>query len=150
MVRALVLFLIAIPVSAQTVRVQLTDGHTKWYEELPVTHRTADHTYLLTTFLSAAVTVADVENSIYALHKQGAVEANGIFGSHPSRGTYYAITIPVFAANAVFSYRYKRQDDALRAAGYPGHKYIKWPVPSLLNTIGHAIGLGVTVASTGR
>ena len=146
------------PVSAQqlpfkpqpTVTVKLTDGTRAWYQPLVVPHRTADRAYWLSTLVSLGMTVADVENSHYALTRAGTMEANPLFGSHPSRPVYYGITLPIFAINAAFSYHYKRQDDALAAAGLPGHRFAKWWLPNLMNTGVHAVGVGVTVGSTGR
>lgn len=128
----------------------MTDDVRTWYEPLPVPHRTADRAFLLSSAVSLIVTVADVENSIYALRRPGAREANGIFGSHPNRGIYYGITMPLAAIDIGMGWHYKREDDALRAAGLPGHKWMKWWIPSLLNTATHAVGIGVTVGSTGR
>lgn len=137
-------------VAQSTVRVQLTDGSRKWYEPLPVPHKTADKAFWLSTALNVGLTVADAENSLYALRRPGAQESNPLLGSNPSRGRMYAIMLPAAALTTYFSFRYKREDDALKAAGYPGHKYMKWWVPNLLNTAGHALGVGVTLASTGR
>lgn len=133
-----------------TVRVKLTDGTKTWYQPLVVPHRTADRAFWLSTGLSLALTVADVENSHYALNKLGTIEANPVFGQHPGRARYYAICLPIFAVNTYLSYRYKREDDAMAAAGIRGHKYAKWWVPSLANTVVHAVGVTVTLASTGR
>ena len=133
-----------------TVKVQLTDGTRKWYQELPVAHKTADRVFWLDTALSVGMTVADVENSMYALNKPGTSEANWLFGSRPTRARYYGITMPVTVLSAYLSWRYKREDDALTVAGLPGHKYSKWWLPNLLNTAGHTLGVGVTLASTGR
>lgn len=170
--KRLILFLmLAAPVFGQglpdkpqpTVKVQLTckgnvicaeryhvNPAQNFYQELPVPHRTADRAFILDTLLSFGMTAADVENSIYALNKPGTEEANFVFGSHPSRGKYYAIVMPIAGLNAAFSYHYKREDDALKAAGLIGHKYAKWWVPNLINTIGHGIGVAVTASSTGR
>ena len=132
------------------INVHLTDGHRTWYQPLPVPHRTAEKAFWLSTLISAGVTVADVENSMYALRRLGTSEANGLFGSHPRRGVYYGIAAPACALNVLFSYHYKREDDALRAAGLPGHKCAKWWLPSALNTGAHVVGVAVTLGSTGR
>ena len=147
---ALCVLLLALPARAQTVRVKLTDGSRQWYEPLPVRHRTADRKFWLSTGLSGALTVADVKNSLDALNRPGTSEANPIFGRHPSPGRYYAVMVPIFAANAYMSYRYKREDEALADAGIQGHKYVKWWLPSALNSGAHAVGLAVTLAATGR
>lgn len=154
----LLLLVTAIPAYSQqlpfkplpTVRVQLTDGTRKWYEELTVSRRTADRKFWFSTLVSGAFMAADVENSLHVLNQPGAQEANPIFGKHPSRATYYSIAGPVFILNAILSYHYKRQDDALQDASIAGHKYAKWWVPNSLNTAGHAISLFVTLAATGK
>lgn len=133
-----------------TVRVKLTNGSQTWYQDLPVTRRTADKSFWLSTGLSLALTVADVENSLHALNRPGVSEANPLFGGHPSRLRYYAIAGPIAALNIGFSWHYKRQDDAMADAGIKGHKYVKWFTPNLLNTAFHALGLAVTIGSTGR
>lgn len=133
-----------------TVRVKLTNGSQTWYQDLPATKTTANRTYWLSTALSLALTVADVENSHYTLNRPGTSEANPLFGAHPGRARYYGICLPIFAVNAYMSYRYKREDQALADAGLKGHKYVKWFTPNLLNTAFHALGLAVTIGSTGR
>jgi hypothetical protein len=152
---ALVLMLLAVaPMHAQVkpqagIDVKLTDGTHTWKQALTVPHTTADKSYWISTAISAGLTVLDVENSIYALKSQpGTVEANGIFGNHPSRTRYYSITLPIFAANAYVSWKYKREDDALKAAGIPGHKYVSWKVPNGINSGMHLVGFLVTLLST--
>lgn len=146
------LFLCAATASAQsTVKVQLTDNTHKWYEQLPVKHKTADRAFWLWQSVSQAATVADVENSIYVLqHCGGCIERNPIFGQHPNRAVYYGITEGIFVAEVPFTFYYKRQDDALKAAGIQGHRYAKWWILPALNTAGHGVGVGVTVGLTGR
>ncbi len=136
--------------NGDTVRVKLTDGKTTWYERIAVPEHAINRNFWLSTGLSLALTIADVENSRLALSRVGTSEANPLFGSHPSRGRYYAVTLPIFAANAYMSYRWKREDAALAYSGIPGHKYAKWHIPNDLNTIAHAIGLAITLGSTGR
>lgn len=138
------------PASGPTVRVKLTDGKTTWYERLAVPEHAIDRQFWMLTGLSLALTIADVENSRFALSRAGTTEANPLFGSHPSRGRYYAVTLPILAANAYMSYRWRKEDAALAYSGLPGHRYAKWYLPSLLNSAAHAVGLAVTLASTGR
>jgi hypothetical protein len=155
---AVVIGLGTLPVCAQsvpfqpvpTVRVKLTDGIRQWYEPLPVRHRTADRGWWATTIISAGLTFGDVENSLYALHRPGTVEVDPVFGKHPTRAKYYAIALPGLALAAWFSYHDKREDDALRDAGLPGHRYVKWWLYPLINGGEHLIGISVTTASTGR
>jgi hypothetical protein len=135
---------------ATSVKIHMTDGHTKWWEPYPATHRTIDHSYLESTALSAFLTVADMENAHYALTRPGTHEFNAIFGYRPTRDTYYATSGVVFAAMAYMSYRYKREDDALKAAGLPGHKIVKWWVPNALNSTAHFVGVFATLAATGK
>ena len=133
-----------------TVRVQLTDGQRKWYEQLPVKHKTVDHAWWEWAIVSGGMTILDAENSLYALHKPGTSEANGIFGSHPSRAKYYGIMLPVAGLGDILSYKYKREDDALKSAGMQGHKYSKWWIIQAMNTGAHVVGVAITLGSTGR
>lgn len=134
-----------------TVNVKLTDGTKTWYQEFSVPGKTADRSFWIVTAISAALTVADVENSINALRKPGAIEINGAFGApHPGRLRYYGISLPVFAGMTYFSYKYKREDAALAYAGLPPHRFVKWWLPSAMNAGMHALGAGITLASTGR
>jgi hypothetical protein len=133
-----------------TVRVQLTDHVTKWYEPLRVEQRTADRRWFASVALSGALTVADAENSLYALRLPNVREANPLFGAHPSRLRYYSIMAPLAVACGYMSYKYKREDDALKAAGIPGHKFVKWHLVNDLNIAAHVVGVAVTLASTGR
>ena len=63
---------------------------------------------------------------------------------------YYGIGVPVTVAAAWLSWKGKREDDALRDAGLPGHKYMKWWLPEAAVIASHAVGIFVTVANTGR
>ncbi len=132
------------------VRVHLTDGTRKWYEPLPVTHRTADRGYWATTAVSQALTIADVENSLYALRQPGTGEVNPLLGSNPTRLRYYAVLEPFTVLMGYLSWRYKREDDALKASGIQGHKYVKWWMPNAAISGAHIFGLLVTIEATGR
>ena len=77
-------------------------------------------------------------------------EADPLYGSHPGRARYYAIAMPVAGLCAYYSYRYKREDDALAAAGIPGHKYVKWWLPEALNIGAHIFGIVATASFTGK
>jgi len=166
----LALLLFAIPLQAQnlpfkpepTVKVKLTCGDDlackqKWYtypdtqkafyEELPVPHRTADKAFWLVTAVSQAATLADDFNTEYALKRPGTSEANPILRSTPA---LFGVTEGLFLVNEAFTYRAKREDDALKAAGIPGHKYAKWWVIPIFNIAPHAVGVGATIAFTGR
>ena len=149
MIQRLVILVLlsAATASAQsTVNVQLTDGIHKWYEPLPVPHRTADRAWWLSTATSAAATVADVEYSMYVIRRPDARELNPLLGSRPNRAQYYAISLPVLGLSTWFSYHYKRQDDALAAAGLPPHKYAKWWVIAGINGCVHTGGFLASVA----
>ena len=141
---------LASTITGPTVNVKLTNGTQTWYEPLPVPHRTTDRAYWLHFALTQAATIADIENTRYALGKAGTQEANPIYGKAPSRLTLYSISEAVAIGNAIFDRHYKRQDDALAAANIPGHKWSKWWVPTMLNTAAHSVGLLTTLASTGR
>jgi hypothetical protein len=145
------------------VRVQVTCGidvacqmaehvgpRDKWYIALPVTRRTADNTFWLVTTGSLLLTAADIENSIPILRDPRYQEENPIYGRHPGRGRYYGIAMPLAALDGFVSWKWKRESDALVAAGYPDHKYRKWWVPDALNGAGHVLGLVVTLAATGK
>ena len=136
-------------VSAQTVKVQMTDGARKWYEPLPVP-KTHDHKFLILTASSVLANVADVENSLVALRGQHVRELNPLYGQHPNRLRYYDVSLPITGALAYWSWRWKREDAALKFAGYPGHRFMKWWIPEALNIATHGAGLGFTAASTGR
>jgi hypothetical protein len=69
--------------------------------------RTADRSFWLTHLFQIAATVADIESTQFGLAR-GAREANPLFGSHPSRGKQYAISMPLSAAVVGWSYRLKR------------------------------------------
>jgi hypothetical protein len=122
----------------------------KFYRQLPVVQPTVDHAYVLSTSTTVLLSIADIENSIYTLNKPGTQEVNWLFGSHPGRVRYYAVILPVDAATTLISYRYKREDEALKAAGYPGHKIVKWWLPTTMMSAAHIVGILVTVTSTGR
>lgn len=119
-----------------------------WKELLPVPHETKDRSFWASTVLSVAFTVADVENSVYALRDPSVYEVNPLYGSHPGRGRYYAISLPIAAVSAYLSYRYKREDDALKHAGIQGHKYSKWWIPNAMNMGSHIFGIIYTLTST--
>jgi hypothetical protein len=121
-----------------------------WYATYPVTHRTADRSYILSVLGAAAFTTADVENSVIAERAiPNGQELNPVFFSkHPTRARYYEIEAPVTAIAALVSWRYKRQDDATKIAGVQGHKWVKWHAPNDLVMLGHALGIAITAAST--
>jgi len=133
-----------------TVRVQLTDGTRKWYEPLPVRRPTTDKSFLISTLISGAATVGDCENTQYALKRPGTHEANGIFGSHPTRLVCYGITTPIAVGMGIFSWRYHREDNALADASIPCHRFIKWWLPNTINTAFHTFGTLYTLGSTHR
>ena len=126
----------------------------KWWTPLPVRQDTADRAWFESVGASVLLNVGDVENSLYALNRAPIggrpVEFNAIFGLHPNRRTYYATTLPVTAGLAWLSWHYKRQDDAMRAAGWQRNRYIKWWVPNALNTAGHAVSIIWTAFGTHR
>lgn len=145
------IFLSAVSAHAQaTVNVQMQMGPAKWWQPLPVPHRTADHAYWISTAASVLAMVADVENTKYALRDPRLQERDPLLGAHPSRARMYGIMVPITGGMAAFSYYYKRQDDALAASGYPPHRFVKWWLPNALNTVGHVTGVLFTVAETRR
>lgn len=129
-----------------------TDGKypPKFTAFLPVPHRTADRAYWLSTAGAVLATVADIENSMYALKQPGVQEASPLYGSHPGRARYYAIAMPVTGFMAYMSWRWKREDDAVRAEGWGQHKWMHWHFPNDLMTAAHAAGVAITLSATGR
>jgi hypothetical protein len=124
----------------------------KWWQPLPVQRRTADGAYLGVTAASLLLTVADIENSVPIVGNcTHGHEVNPLYGQCPSRGRYYAIAMPIFAATSYFSYKWKREDDALRDASIPPHRgWARWWVPEAANAGSHLVGIIVTLAATGK
>ena len=134
------------PIHAQTVKVQLTDGTRKWYEQLPIPHRTTDKVWWISNILQASSMIGDVELSLHELNiHPGAYEVNPLFGKRPSRARYYAIEGPLTGIAIWSSHHYKRESDALRGAGYPDHKYAKWHLLNDIITAEHLVSIGITV-----
>lgn len=117
----------------------------KVYVRVP--HRTADRAFWLMTAVSQAATLADDFNTVYALQRPGTREANPLLQSRPA---LFGVTEGLFVVNELFMWRAKREDDAMKAADIPGHKYMKWWVVPMFNIAPHALGVGVTIAFTGR
>lgn len=112
---------------------------------------TIDKAFLLVNGLSLLSTVADVENTHYSLvHDYHVQEANPIFFSRrPSRARMYGVEAVLFVPQTLLSYKWKREDDADRAAGRQLAKY-RWYAIPLINVATHSIGITITLASTGR
>ena len=133
------------------IDIELTyNGRQKWHELIPVPHETKDRAFWSHVSASVLCTFMDVENSVYTMNHSHSRELNPIYGSHPGRGRYYIIALPVAAATSYLSYRYKRESDALRARGYEDHKWRKWWIPDALNGGSHIVGILFTFASTGK
>jgi hypothetical protein len=131
---------------SRTVNVELTDGQRKWWAPLPVTKRTADFAFWESTAESFAATVADGENTMHVLNNhKGNRETNFLYGNHPDRLRYYGIALPLAGACAYYSWKWKREDQALKDSGYPGHRFAKWRVPNAYNTGSHVFGLVFTL-----
>ena len=123
----------------------------KWWEPLQVRRPTADKKWYAATAASGILTAGDVENSLIALGNcHNAREANPLYGKCPGRARYYAISGPIFVLNAYMSYKWKREDDALKDAGIPGHKYQKWWLPDAINGGTHLLGILITLGATGK
>lgn len=112
---------------------------------------TIDKAFILVNGLSLLSTVADVENTHYALvHDPHVQEANPFyFSKHPSRARMYEVNSIFFVPETLLAYKWKREDDADRAAGRQLAKY-RWYAIPLINVATHGIGLTITLASTGR
>jgi hypothetical protein len=147
---ALAFFLLSAAIrlyAAPCVNVELQQNHAKWQECLPVPQRTADRSWWALTAVSQAATIADIEVSVHELRQAGAAEANPLFGPHPGRARYYAVTEPLYALETYWSWRWKREDDGLRAAGYEGHRYLHWWIAPAVNIASHGVGVSVTLGT---
>jgi hypothetical protein len=137
--------------SAQSVRVQLTDGHNKWYEQLPVKHRTVDNKWLISTIGMGISTVFDVQESLYIMHKYpNGYEINPIYGKHPNAIRYYSIQAPMTVFISYLSWKWKREDEALECYGYHGHKIMKWHLLNDIVTGIHIVDIGFMTSEGGR
>jgi hypothetical protein len=118
---------------------------------VPIPHETKDRAWWFSTLGSAFATIGDVENSRYALGNCiSARETNPIYGRCPSRLRYYSISAPIAILAAYQGYKWKREDDALKNWGYPGHKLVKWWLPNAVNTGVHILGIALTLKDTRR
>ena len=135
------------------VGVKLIDDRTGEHVRLnlPVTRRTADKAFWTWTAVSQAFTIADNENSVYALKLPGTHESNFIYGRDPGRARYYAIGEAIFALGSCISWRDKRERDAAVAFGArPDRTHRYWWLPQASNIAWHAIGIGITIGRTHR
>jgi hypothetical protein len=132
-----------------TIHVKLYDGQERvslWV--LPVPHRTADKAFWITTVISAATTIADMENTRIVLN-HGGRELNPLYGPYPGRVRQYAISSGLFALATYVSYKAKRKQDAEIAFGVRP-EYPKWIVSQLANIGTHAFGIAFTIGNTGQ
>lgn len=90
--------------------------------------RRVDKAFWLTTAISTASTVADIEVTAHALQKPNCHEQNPLFGTRPSRARMYAISIPATAGYALLGHFLKR------------HAVRIWAMPQLSLTAGHTVG----------
>ena len=144
------------------VKVQLTCGtdlkcgeiyHVKpkqnFFERLPVRRRTADWKWWVSSGVSDLSAVADVEYSKHLLGNcKQYEEADPIFGKCPSRLRYYSIMAPAQAFVNYIAWKYKREDDALRDASIPPHKYVKWHLINDLATGWHLFDISLSAYET--
>lgn len=137
-----------LPLKPQAViDVKLTDSIHIWKQSLTVPHRTIDRSFILISVISQAATLADDLNSIHALKRQGTSEANPLLKGETA---LIGVTEGIYFVNELFTYRAKREDDALAYAGIPSHRYAKWWVIPICNIAPHVIGVGLTFKFTGR
>ena len=134
-----------------TIKTHMRNKETgaQWIQYLPVPHKTADRAFWLWTIADVASTVADGENTFYALRKAGVRESNPLLGSHPTRARYYPLELGLCAFQTYLAYRWKRADDAERAAGFKQAR-LPWWAPQLAITASHGAGVAFTLAFTGR
>lgn len=100
--------------------------------------------------VNVSMTVLDGENSAYAGRLRGVREISPLIGSSFTRERFYGVETPILAVSEYMSWRHKREDDALVSAGMTPHRYIKWWLLPAINSSVHALGVGITRASTGR
>ncbi len=118
---------------------------------LPVPHRTADRAYTAWAIVSQFATIADNENSLYAMKDAHVTEINPLLGSHPSRGRYYAVNEFFYVVTSYASYRAKREADAAIAFGArPDFTHRYWWMSMAGNTAVHVVGTVLTIRNTGR
>ena len=90
--------------------------------------RGVDKAFWLTTAVSAASTVADIEVTAHALQNPNCRERNPLFGTRPSRAKMYSISMPATTAYSLLGHVLKR------------HGIRIWAVPQLSLTAGHTVG----------
>lgn len=129
---------------------QSVDAKAKWWIALPVRRPTATAAFWARTAVSGALTVGDVENSIYSLQRPGTTEKNWLYGSHPTRARYYPIAGGIAVLCAYMDWRYTREDNALRDASMPSHRFVKGYIPQVVNMATHIAGIIYTVVGSGR
>jgi hypothetical protein len=113
-------------------------------------NRTADKAWWLVTAASVGATVADIENTQFCMKDFHCQEGNPIyFSRRPSRLRMYSINAGIMAPMLYYSYKWKREDDADRAAGRQLAKY-RWYAIPVINIAAHGFGLTITLSSTGR
>ncbi len=120
--------------------------------QIPVrsTQHAADKAWWLLNGASIGMTVADIENTQFCLRSKHCQEGNPIyFSRHPSRLRMYGINAILLIPETYYSYKWKREDDADRAAGRELAKY-RWYVIPVINVISHGAGLTITLMATGR
>ena len=84
---------------------------------------------------------------MYAGHKPGVRELNPLYRG---RAMAYGTQIPADLGLAWLAWHYKRQSDALRAAGLPDHKIQKWWLIQAINSGAHAAAIWYTLGATDR
>jgi hypothetical protein len=118
---------------------------------LPVPHPTVDRAFVTWNVISQATTIADGELSVRRGRETGVYETNPIYGSPVTRGRYYAVSELIYGLTSWASYRSKRESDAARYFGArPDFTHRMWWLPQFGNAAAHLIGIGFTIARTGR
>lgn len=125
------------------VRVQLTypsDDYKKHWVELPVPHRTADAAWI--GWNSAGIAACGVDLGLALTHLNQ--EGNPIVKAAP--GVAVGLCALSVGLAGVYSWKNKREEDAVRAAGIP-HRGFKWWAFDLAVIAPHAAGIAISLAT---
>jgi hypothetical protein len=126
-----------------TVRLELTypsDDYKKHWVTLPVPHRTADAAWIGWNSASLAACGVDLGLALSHLNQEG----NPIVKAAP--GLAVGICAATAAASGYFSWREKREEDAIRAAGIP-HRGFRWWAFDAGVVVPHAVGIAISIAT---
>lgn len=118
---------------------------------LAVPHRTADRSFWLIVATEQVGAIADAEVTHWSLEHNGR-EGNPVIGSHPSRAKLYGIMEASAGVLTYYTWRFKRQDDAIAADPRPApyklapHRFTWWK-PLVISAAVHGFAVGITFAT---